>query len=94
MKFFALSVMTALVAASPISSSAQFSENEIQARQFGFGTSTRNELENGRAGACPKAIFIFARASTETGNMVCCVSQATGDMTDMLVGRFYWPCSS
>jgi hypothetical protein len=26
--------------------------------------------------------------------MVCCVSQATGDMTDMLVGRFYWPCSS
>jgi cutinase len=78
MKFFALSVMTALAAASPVSSTAQFSENEVQARQFGFGTSTRNELENGRAGACPKVIFIFARASTETGNMVCRVSQATG----------------
>ncbi|CAN9107558.1 unnamed protein product [Alternaria alternata] len=61
--------MTALVAASPMSPAAKFSENEIQARQFGFGTTTRNELENGSAGACPKAIFIFARASTETGNM-------------------------
>ncbi|CAN9107359.1 carbohydrate esterase family 5 protein [Alternaria sp. MG1] len=69
MKFFTLSMMTALVAASPMSPAAKFSENEIQARQFGFGTTTRNELENGSAEACPKAIFIFARASTETGNM-------------------------
>ncbi|KAI4693109.1 uncharacterized protein J4E88_001480 [Alternaria novae-zelandiae] len=69
MKYFTLSMMTALAAASPISSAAQFSENEIQARQFGFGTTTRNELEDGRAGACPEAIFIFARASTESGNM-------------------------
>ncbi|KAH8644884.1 cutinase [Alternaria alternata] len=62
-------MMTALVAASPMSPAVKFSENEIQARQFGFDTTTRNELENGSAGACPKAIFIFARASTETGNM-------------------------
>ena len=71
-------MITALVAASPMSPAAKFSENEIQARQFGFGTTTRNELENGSAEACPKAIFIFARASTETGNMVRCVSQFTG----------------
>lgn len=77
MKYFTLSMMTALAAASPISSAAQFSKNEIQARQFGFGTTTRNELEDGRAGSCPEAIFIFARASTESGNMVCYIPHVT-----------------
>lgn len=70
MKFFAFSMITALAAASPISPAAEFSENALKARQLGLGQSTRNELEDGNAGACPKAIFIFARASTETGNMV------------------------
>jgi cutinase len=74
MKFLTLSMITAFAAASPISPAAKFSENEIQARQF--GTTTRNELEDGRAGACPEAIFIFARASTESGNMVCGLSLA------------------
>jgi len=84
MKFATLSMLTALAAASPISPTTQFSDNEInvsdnelelQARQFGFGSTISNDLQNGRAGACPKAIFIFARASTETGNMVSCASQ-------------------
>lgn len=33
-------------------------------------SSVRNELEDGTSSACPKAIFIFARASREDGNMV------------------------
>ncbi|GKU05635.1 carbohydrate esterase family 5 protein [Fusarium langsethiae] len=33
------------------------------------GSSTRNDLEQGTAGSCPKAIFIFARATGEPGNM-------------------------
>ena len=38
---------------------------EIVARQ----AVTRNELETG-TGTCPPVIFIFARGSTESGNMV------------------------
>jgi cutinase len=67
MKFFTLSMLTALAAASPITSSP-LEDTQLETRQF--FTSTRNELETGHAGACLRAIFIFARASTETGNMV------------------------
>jgi hypothetical protein len=67
MKFFTLPVLTSLAAASPIATST-LEGSQLETRQF--LSSTRNELETGRAGACPKAIFIFARASTETGNMV------------------------
>lgn len=34
----------------------------------GIGPSTRTELNDGKA--CGKVVFIFARASTEVGNMV------------------------
>lgn len=33
-------------------------------------SSTRNDLERGSSSDCPSVIFIFARASTEPGNMV------------------------
>lgn len=34
------------------------------------GRTTRNDLENGDAGDCPSVIMIYARGSTEPGNMV------------------------
>ncbi|EUC29245.1 carbohydrate esterase family 5 protein [Bipolaris zeicola 26-R-13] len=64
MKFLTLSMMTALAVASPITTR---SETALEARQL--GSSTSNDLQQGQAGACPKAIFIFARASGESGNM-------------------------
>lgn len=41
--------------------------SEIEARQF--GSTTRNDLSNGAASACPPVIFIYARGSTEAGNL-------------------------
>lgn len=38
----------------------------LEARQ---SSETRNELQDG--GACPPIIFIYARGSTEGGNLVC-----------------------
>ena len=39
---------------------------ELEARQI----TTRNDLENGNPANCPQAILIYARGSTESGNMV------------------------
>ncbi|RAR00417.1 carbohydrate esterase family 5 protein [Stemphylium lycopersici] len=86
MKLLALSIITALAAASPISSAAEFSENALNARQFGLDQSTRNELEEGNAGACPKTIFIFARASTETGNMGASTGPAVANALEQKYG--------
>jgi cutinase len=69
MKFLALSMLTSLAAASPMTLAAPEADT-LEVRQF--GSSTRNELEQGSSSNCPKAIFIFARASTEIGNMVRC----------------------
>ncbi len=70
MKFLQLltaaGLVAALPAAAPIENVAEIAE--IEARQL---SSTRNELESGSSSNCPKVIFIFARASTEIGNMVC-----------------------
>lgn len=41
----------------------------LSGRQFG-AASTRNDLIDGNAAQCPRAIFIFARASGENGNIV------------------------
>ena len=65
MKFFAASVLASIAAASPVVISPG---NDIEARQFGIGS--KSELESGQAGACPKVIMIFARGSTEQGNLV------------------------
>ncbi|KAH6970640.1 cutinase-domain-containing protein [Ilyonectria sp. MPI-CAGE-AT-0026] len=65
MKVFAItSVLAATVAALP----AMNPNPVIEARQFG-GSSTRNDLSDGDSASCPGVIFIFARGSTETGNL-------------------------
>ncbi|OSS51491.1 hypothetical protein B5807_03451 [Epicoccum nigrum] len=65
MKFFAYGLLASLAAASPL----VFPKSEaieLEARQL---SGSSNELENGNAAACPKAILIFARGSTESGNL-------------------------
>jgi hypothetical protein len=65
MKSFAgLLVLLAAANAAPIDQSV-----ELMERQLG-GASTRNDLVDGDAAACPGSIFIFARASGEDGNIV------------------------
>ncbi|KAI6754549.1 hypothetical protein HG530_012301 [Fusarium avenaceum] len=66
MKF---SIATAFLAAtaSALPTAQEFS---LKARQFfGGGSITRNDLTQGTAGSCPGVIFIFARGSTESGNL-------------------------
>lgn len=36
-----------------------------------LGLVTRTDLEDGDSSKCPKAILIYARGSTEPGNIVC-----------------------
>jgi hypothetical protein len=68
--FTIISLLTSLAIASPIAVPAPVAEPEplrLYTRQLGF---TRNELETGSSSSCPKVIFIYARGSTEIGNMV------------------------
>ncbi|KZM23463.1 Cutinase [Ascochyta rabiei] len=65
MKFFTSSILVAIAAASPITL-PESEMTQIQARQLG---SSKSELESGSSSACPKAILVFARGSTETGNL-------------------------
>lgn len=72
MKFIAIiSFCAALVAAVPIEGPGEVvvdtSVADLEVRQTGL---TRDELQSGSSSACPRVIFIFARASTELGNMV------------------------
>jgi hypothetical protein len=71
MKFFAVSLLAALAAASPIAA-PEPNNAELEAlvaRQLLGGS--KDELERGAAGSCPKVILVFARGSTEIGNLVC-----------------------
>lgn len=68
MKFLAIvTFCAALVAAAPVEVVVEADVADLEVRQAGL---TRNELESGSSSACPRVIFIFARASTELGNMV------------------------
>lgn len=64
MKF---SIATALLAATA-SALPTAQDSALEARQL--GGSTRNDLKNGNSGSCPGVIFVFARGSTELGNLV------------------------
>ncbi|KAH8729073.1 cutinase-domain-containing protein [Phaeosphaeriaceae sp. PMI808] len=61
-----LSVFVAVSISSPIALPVPEADIvTLEARQ----SSTRNELTSGSSSTCPKAIFIFARATGEAGNM-------------------------
>jgi cutinase len=77
MKFLAaLTAFACLAAAAPA---------ELDTRQLGSSTAT--DLEKGQSSNCPSAILIFARGSTETGNMVC--SPRAWDFPKTLGVRLY-----
>ncbi|KAJ4329809.1 hypothetical protein N0V87_010546 [Didymella glomerata] len=65
MKFLAVALFAVLATTSPIVI-PEAEAIELQARQLGLSST---ELESGSSSACPKAILIFARGSTETGNL-------------------------
>ncbi|KAG7113632.1 Cutinase 1 like protein [Verticillium longisporum] len=63
MKFYTLfSLFTALASALPVSDEQP---HALEARQ----SVNRNDLERGSSTACPRVIFIYARATGEPGNM-------------------------
>lgn len=67
MKFFTpLALFAGLAAAAPTAIEA---EANIEARQFGSTGDTANEL-TGLFSRCREYTFIFARGSTERGNLV------------------------
>ncbi|KAF9766333.1 separase/separin [Fusarium sp. DS 682] len=66
MKFSIIStLLAATVSALPTGQDAA----ALEARQLLGGSITRNDLANGNSGSCPGVIFIFARGSTEAGNL-------------------------
>ncbi|KAF5649383.1 cutinase 3 [Fusarium sp. NRRL 52700] len=65
MKF---SIISTLLAATASALPAGQDAADLEARQLG-GSITRNDLANGDSGSCPGVIFIFARGSTEAGNL-------------------------
>ncbi|KAI8165693.1 Cutinase 1 [Colletotrichum sp. SAR 10_70] len=80
MKFLSvLSLAITLAAAAPVEVETGVA---LQTRQ----SSTRNELETGSSSACPKVIYIFARASTEPGNMGISAGPIVADALERIYG--------
>ncbi|KAG5996156.1 hypothetical protein E4U43_002909, partial [Claviceps pusilla] len=94
MKSFALaSLLAVLAAAAPLTVPEQVpahditvkDTNDLEARQFGMDM-TRNDLENGQP-PCPRAIFVFARGSTEPGNMGASVGPIVANSLTKQLGK-------
>ncbi|KAL2267171.1 hypothetical protein VTJ83DRAFT_4448 [Remersonia thermophila] len=69
MKFLSILSIASLAAALPAASVSE-SEHAEAARVLARQLNTiRNDLERGNANECPEAILIFARGTTEPGNM-------------------------
>ncbi|KAF1918581.1 cutinase-domain-containing protein [Ampelomyces quisqualis] len=67
MKFFAVSFLAALAAASPIAAPEPIiGDLAAIVRQI---SDSKTELESGSSSSCPKAILVYARGSTEMGNL-------------------------
>lgn len=75
MKFIAvLSFFTAASVALPTSNPSSELEVRAELEERQSGSITRDDLSNGASSACPPVIFIYARGSTELGNLVSFVS--------------------
>lgn len=61
------STLATLAVAIPAPVTEQAASGNLEARQSGLN---RNELQESNGAPCPQAIFIYARGSTEAGNMV------------------------
>jgi len=70
MKFTTATIATALLS----TLAAALPAGSLESRQF---ITTRNEVEDGSSSACPKAAYIFARGTTEPGNMGATVGPRT-----------------
>ncbi|KAF5495095.1 Cutinase 1 [Colletotrichum sp. SAR 10_98] len=80
MKFLSIvSLAITLAAAAPVEVETGVA---LETRQ----SSTRNELETGSSSACPKVIYIFARASTEPGNMGISAGPIVADALERIYG--------
>jgi hypothetical protein len=70
MKFpVTLALAAAFASAIPIDAVSERDSHLLTARAYSGGD-TSTQLDNGSSDACPKVILIFARASTESGNLV------------------------
>ncbi|KAI0195039.1 cutinase [Astrocystis sublimbata] len=81
MRFAAVFALASVALATPIASPA--AEDSLVARQSSRTRSTENELING---GCKDFTFIFARGSTETGNMGTIVGPDVGDQLKKRLG--------
>jgi cutinase len=86
MKFFDILSLMAGVAVALPAAVAVPEDADIMVRQFS-GSSTRDDLERGSSSNCPKAIFIFARATGETGNMGMSTGPAVARKLESNYGR-------
>lgn len=69
-----LTLVSGLVSALPVEPIDPADHEELytlEERELEAQFLSRNELENGNTNSCPRAILIYARGSTEWGNMVC-----------------------
>jgi hypothetical protein len=64
-----LALAAAFASAIPIDAVSESDSHLLTARAY-TGGDTSTQLDDGSSAACPKVILIFARASTESGNLV------------------------
>ncbi|KXJ85746.1 carbohydrate esterase family 5 protein [Microdochium bolleyi] len=74
---------SAAIVAALSSLAAALPAGTLESRQ----TVTRRELELGLSSACPKAVFIFARGTTELGNMGATVGPNVADALESRYGN-------
>lgn len=85
MKFLPILYAAGLAVAAP---APPTDDVALESRQWGYNSysGTVNDLQNGRSSNCPKVIFICARGSGESGNMVGLCPETGQILTDKMMG--------